>query len=94
MRSSSINNAQQLLSPELITKASKKSSQDLHDEAIRKVVTFDKHPPKVLGCFKPQPQGTRPHTSFGRCQDSSPSTKVLSSRKGPIANLPQSPARV
>ena len=57
LRSSSINSSQQLFPPDLITTAGEKSNRALHDEVLRKVVTFKKCEPKVSNPSKPQPRG-------------------------------------
>ena len=45
LSNSSISNAQQLFLPDLIAEADEKLNCAINDEAIRKVVTFEKHPP-------------------------------------------------
>ena len=89
---STISIVQHLFPPELITKAGEKSSRALHDEAIRKVVTFDKHL-QASSHPKSQPHRSWPHTSFVKHQDDSQSTKVLSSRKRLAAKSSQTPVR-
>ena len=61
-----INSARQFFSSDLVTKAGVKSSCAWCDEAIRKVVSFDKCPTQTLRGTKHQSQSSRPRSSSRR----------------------------
>ena len=81
LRHAPINNALQLFPSDLVAKADVKSSCALHDETIRKVISFDKWPTQTLSKTKPKSQSSRPVSSSIKLQDSVQSTKALSARK-------------
>ena len=82
----------ELLLAELIEEATEKLSQAMHDEAIRKVVSFKKKK-KNLNWKQPPVHGLKPKSSFYIWPDTSRLSRTPSSRKEYSAKTSQTPNR-